>query len=90
MFVITALAALLAGWTYAQRDWIHQRHEFFEHHECQTTPYDMSDLRPSMPWQLRMFGEKPQHFMGVRPEMMEEVQKLFPEAKVYANPYARN
>jgi hypothetical protein len=65
LLIAIALLSIPMGWVGYQLNWIRQRHEFFEHYQCQHVMYDALVPFTGAPWQLRIFGENPQHFLTV-------------------------
>jgi len=80
LFVLVALASIPMCWVAYQLNWIRQRHEFYENYQCRHQFYDVPT--PTVPWNLRIFGEKPRFGLKVRKDRMAEGKRLFPELYV--------
>jgi hypothetical protein len=90
MFVMVTLSALVAGWIVRSLDWIRQRREFGRNLEQGTraefVDYDRTVGAPGLLW---LFGEGGIRWVFI-PNASEsdlaEGRRLFPEAKVFADP----
>jgi hypothetical protein len=93
-FALVTLTCIGVGyWVHWSKDWIRQRHE-----ALQTIAMDMSGPGysyasstpidgPKAPWSLWLFGESGIRIMQCESPHFEQVQRLFPEARVI--PYDR-
>jgi hypothetical protein len=91
LFVVIAVAAAACGWIVYCRDWIRQRHQFFNDLPGPpwvgvSQPDERGIIGSGSPWSLRLFGENGvQSFSFPRQtdnRIIERARRLFPEATI--------
>src|SRR5262245_46042933 len=84
VFALMAIVSVLMAWIVSRVDWIRQRHEWVECYGVSKMGYPYFPAK-EVPWQLRLFGEGAVESVNAPITKIEFAQKLFPEARVWAN-----
>ena len=83
LIVMVISSAGFGCWVHWSREWIRQRHEFWDRHLAEKL---IQAVPPRAPGGLWLFGEEGVHLIvresDATPEIVDEVGGLFPEAQV--------